>query len=156
LNVNANAFAYGSEGSYHDPVVAVPGQQALGRLLDKVGDELVRDRDEGQRLDAVQDEGEEPVLEAKLRERGARGERHAEAVDGQSRRELAAGDAELEVLEVGNPVHQHAHDRVERSLVEREREAAPADPKVRLVGRRREIRRRGIVRHEDILARGQS
>ena len=73
----------------HDPVVAVPGEQARGRLLHEVGQQLVRDRDEGQRLHPVEHEGEKPVLQAQLREAGARRQGHSEAAHHESRRELS-------------------------------------------------------------------
>ena len=73
------------------------------------------------------DEGEEAVLEAQLRQRGPGREGHAEAVDHERRRELARRDADLQVLQVGDPVDQPVDEGVQRPLVEGQGEPAPAD-----------------------------
>ena len=119
----------------HDAVLGIPGQQARRRLLDEVGEELVGNRNEGQRLHLVEHEGEESVLQAKLGQRRPRGQGDTVAPDRDAGHELAVVEGQAQVLQVGNPVDEPVDEGVQGPFVKRDRETAPADLKaVRLGG----------------------
>src|SRR5439155_3637800 len=116
-----------SQVHHHDAIVRVVSEEAARRPLHEVREELIRDRDEGERLDLVQNERQEPVLQPELREGRFRRERHAEPVNHCRDGELARRHVDFQVLDLRNPLGEEGDQPVQGRLVEDERETAPAN-----------------------------